>query len=289
MSRGTRKSSFQNKHRKGVKSFVFPWLRRFGVVCLVLAGFTWLGAWLVMSNAATKISTWAHNETIELTSSLGFNVSDVLVEGRVYTDPAIIRAIINIEKGDPLFSLNPQAAQDLIEKISWVKTAHVERRWPDTIYIGLEEHTPIALWQKDKQLSLLNTQGELIATKNLTPFKDLVIVIGEDAPQHTPGLIANLKAEEGVYERVESASRVSERRWDLTLKNGMKIRLPENDIGLAIHSIALAQAQDNLLEKDLMSLDVRDPSRMIVRTAPGAAQDYKAGYQKAVSNPGNNI
>lgn len=289
MSYGTRKSSFQNKHRKGVKSFVFPWLRRFGVVCLVLAGFTWLGAWLVMSNTTTKISIWAHNETIEITSALGFNVDDILVEGRVYTDPGILKAIINIEKGDPLFSFNPQSAQDMIEKISWVKTAHVERRWPNTIYIGLEEHTPIALWQKDKQLHLLNTEGETIASKSLAPFKDLIIVIGEDAPKHTPDLIANLKAEESVFERVESASRISERRWDLTLKNGMKIVLPENDIGLAIHRVAKAQEEDNLLEKDLMSLDVRDPSRMIVRTAPGAAQDYKAGYQKAVSNSGNNI
>ncbi len=298
MARGVRKSTYKNrntnKHRKGFKAVIFPWLRRFGMGAAIVIVLGWLSAWFFLSNADTRVSDWAQNKAIEITAAMGFTINDIYVEGRQYADADILKAIINVQKGDPLFSFNPKDAQYLIEQIGWVKAAHVERRWPGTIYIAIREKTPIALWQKDKRLRLLDEDGEIITTKTLTPFKEMIIVIGQDVPQTAPDLIANLKAEAAVFNRVESATRVSNRRWDLTLKNNIKIKLPEDDVGLALRQLARAQEDNNMLEKDLMSLDVRDPSRMIVRTRPGALEEYrarehKAGFQPAANHTGNNI
>ena len=304
MLKGTRKSKFQkraanksaNKHRKGIRAIIFPWLRRFGMVAVVFAAVTWVGAWFFLSDADTRTSDWVQNKIIATTAAMGFVVDDVYVEGRVHTDPAILKAIINVDKGSPLFSFNPADAKTFIERISWVETAHVERRWPGTIYIALEERKPIALWQKNKKLHLLDEKGAVIAANSLAPFKDLIIVLGEDAPKLAPALIADLMAEDTLFPRIESAMRVSGRRWDIALKNGLKIKLPEDDIGYALRTLAAEEESENILDKDLETIDLRDPSRMIVRTRPGAAQeyngayhDYKAGFQPASNSTSSNI
>lgn len=295
-SKGTRKSTYQkrqaNKRRKGVRSVVFPWLRRFGLVLAAVITIGWFAAWFFMSDADTKTSDWVQNKIIMTTASLGFVVDDIYVEGRVHADPEILKAIINVKKGSPLFSFNPTDAKDLIERISWVKSAHVERRWPGTIFIGLDERQPIALYQTKKDLQLLDEKGEVISVNTIAPFKDLLIVLGEGAQENAPELIKNINAEELIEPTVKSAMRVSNRRWDLLLNNGMKVKLPEDDVGLALRRLSDAQTEDKILEKDLEVIDLRDSSRMIVRTRPGAAQtyqNYNSGYQPVSDSKSNNI
>lgn len=279
-----------NKRRKGFMALVFPWLRRFGIALASLTIFAWAGAWFFMSDADTKTSDWVWEKTLDGTVALGFTVDNILVEGRVHTDPDVLKAIINTQKGDPLFGFDPKAAQMQIERITWVDTAHVERRFPGTLYIGLRERKPLALWQNDKKLNLLDQHGAVINAGSLMPFKDLIIVTGEESATEAPALIFNLMAEPEVLKNTESVMWISKRRWDLKLKNGMIVKLPEDDLELALRRLALKQEQDKMMEKDLKIIDLRDQSRIVVQTKPGAVQDHnKAQYKPAKSNAGNNI
>jgi len=289
--RGTRKSSF-NKRRKGILAFVFPWLRRFGLGLAVCIGVLWAGSWLYLSGTIGRAGDWGRNQILLASADMGFAIRDILVEGRIHTDPHVLLAIINVEKGDPLFSFDPQSAQELIGQVSWVEGVHIERRWPDTIYIGLQERTPMALWQSDKRLKLLDQNGEVIVTSKLERFSDLVMVSGKGSALAAPDLIGNLQAEASIYERTETARYISERRWDVKLKNGIEIKLPEVDMGLALRRLARAQEKDNLLDKDIIGVDMREADRISVRTKPGSVQDYKAGLKidAATKNKvGNNI
>ncbi len=281
--RGTRRSTL-NKRRKGKMVVVQAWLRRFGMGLGVMVFVGWLGAWFFLSDADIKTADWTKQSTLSLSADMGFSVRNILVEGRVNSDPDVLKAIINIEKGDPLFSFNPKEAQQLIEKITWVKAAHIERRLPDTIYIGLEERRPLALWQKDKKLRLIDSEGEVLTDHNLKRFKDLIIIVGTRAPEHAPELISLLKVESELAKRVQSASRVGNRRWDLKLEDGTAVKLPEDDIGFALRRLAVAQEEDGLLDKDIVSVDLRKTDRIVVRTRPGKVQEYKAGLKT-----GNNI
>ena len=231
--KGTRQSTF-NKRRKGFLSVVIPWMRRFGIALVVFTGIIWVSSWLYLSGTLARAGNWTEDKVWQVTADMGFAVENIMVEGREYTDGSVLLAIVNIEKGDPLFSFNPKEAQKLMSQIGWVETAQVERRWPDTIYIELKERTPLALWQTDKRVKLLDEHGEIIVTNRLERFADLVMVMGKDAPDHAGELIGNLKAESLVHERVETARWVGDRRWDLRLKNGIEIKLPEDDMGLAL-------------------------------------------------------
>lgn len=285
---GTRKSAYVNKRRQGFLARVFPWFRRFGIAVAVFVMVAWLGTWFFLSDADTQTSDWVNDKIVNTTASLGFEVENVLIEGRVNTDPEILKAIINVQKGEPLFAFNPKEAKDAIENIIWVDTAHVERRLPNTLYIRLDERKPLALWQKDKKLKLIDQYGDIIPVANLTPFQNLVIVIGENAPQNSEELFQTLVGEPEIFKRIESAGLIADRRWDLIFKNDLRVKLPEQDVAYAFSRLARAQREDKILDKDLMGIDLRDPHRMIVRTRPGASQEYQSGYSDA-SASGNDI
>jgi cell division protein FtsQ len=60
------------------------------------------------------------------------------------------------------FSLDLQRARAAFESVPWVRQAVVRRVWPDRIAVRLEEHRPVALWQRDEENPLLvNSFGEL--------------------------------------------------------------------------------------------------------------------------------
>src|SRR3546814_9628127 len=61
-------------------------------------------------------------------------------------------AALGIGRGEPILRFDPDAAHEAILALPWVKTASVERRLPDTIFVRIEERRPMALWQNERQL-----------------------------------------------------------------------------------------------------------------------------------------
>ena len=49
---------------------------------------------------------------------------------------------------------------------------------------------------------------------------------------------ADLSAEELLYKRVDHARFIEQRRWDLILDKDIQVKLPENDVGLALRRLA---------------------------------------------------
>lgn len=221
----------------------------------------------------------------DTTAGWGFAVRNIMVDGRHYTDADTLKAMVNMEKGDAIFAFKPAEARRMLERISWVKSAHVERRLPDTIYIRLEERRPMALWQRNQKLSLIDSSGVVLTDHNLAPWKNLMIVVGDDAPKRAAELLTMLEAEPVIEERVEAATLVSGRRWDLKLKSGADVKLPEDELGLALRKLAINHEEEELLDKDVLSIDVREEGRITVRTKPGAAQDYdgKTGAPRRIT------
>ena len=279
-----RKSPNTNKRRKGALATLIPWAQRSGLIVIPLILTIWLITWLVMGGQAQRASDWAYTQYAHLTANTGFKLNNILVEGRTHSETDTIMALINMQKGDPLVGFNPHDAQSQIEKMAWVKSAHIERRWPDTIYIQLTERTPLALLATEGKLFLLDTDGETIHTDRLNRFAHLITTNGQNAQENIPDLINHLKSYQPLHTNTKYASYISNRRWDITLKNSIKIMLPETNIDQALKTLSTAHQDTQILDKDIQHIDLRDPSRMMIRTKPGQVQNYKAAFK-----PSNHI
>lgn len=248
--------------------------QRLGIITAVLAGVIWLGAWITLSGAGSALSHWAEMRLLGKSSDMGYRVANVYVEGRRYTDAQSIKAIVDVKPGDPLFAFDVERAQELIMQLSWIKDAEVKRQLPNTIYVRLVERVPFALWQREGRLSVIDDEGVVLTDRRAPEFSTLVMLVGEGVPERAKDFLFMLQAEPDLFAQVEAATLISQRRWDLTLKNGMSVKLPEHDIGLALSRLAKAQKDERLLEKDIAGVDLREPERLIIETRPGAVNEY---------------
>jgi cell division protein FtsQ len=260
-------------------------LKRLGLfaalgLCAVVATYLFF-----TTGSATAFREWGRERAVHLAANMGYRVQNIYVEGRYYTEADLLKGIINMQRGDPLFNFDPDTARDLLRKVAWVKDANVQRQLPNSIYIHLTEREPIALWQHEGRVRVIDADG-VVLTAELKPFANLPLVVGLGANKRVADLMAMINAEPTLKPRIEAASWVGERRWDLKMKDGMIVKLPEDEVGLALHKLADSQAADKLLDKDIALVDLREADRFVIRTKPGAVQEYKANFKPG---PGGDI
>ncbi len=269
---GTRPRGARGK-RMRVPRRAYPLWRRASarVACactLGLAAGTWLWLGGYFHAAQASVETWAEREL----ASLGFTVQKITVTGREEIPVEGILAVLQLTRGQSVFDLDTQSAKLRLEALGWVDTASVSRYWPDTIHVDLVERRPFALWQQDRELTVIDREGAAITQQNVSRFASLPVVVGPGSRFAAAQLVDILVTEPDLFRRVQAATRVGDRRWDLHFDNGAVIRLPANDETVAWQRLALLEQNYQILGRDIQAIDLRLPDRLIVRMTPAGAQ-----------------
>lgn len=274
----TRRAKNKNTapRRRNIPRWLKPALKA-TVAATVIAGVGAGGIFAWRSGALADGIATARARVIAASATLGLTVQDVLVQGRNETSREDILAALALARGTPMLTVDPETAKARIEALPWVKTAEVERRLPDTIFVRLTERTPLALWQKDEKLALVDDEGRLLTRHDLGRFRELPIVIGDGAPEAAKAILRVLAAEPELYKRIEALTYVGARRWDVRLSGGIQIKLPESDPGRAWAQLADTDRREQLLARDISVVDMRLPDRLVVRLAHPPVEKPKPG------------
>ena len=81
-----------------------------------------------------------------LTSPI-LSVRKVDVEGVVYADPDLVASVVDSVKGEPILSVDLDAAEKKLLTISWVRQARVSMHLPSRVTIEIVERSPIAFFR----------------------------------------------------------------------------------------------------------------------------------------------
>jgi cell division protein FtsQ len=251
------------------------WLRG-GIVLatgLVLAGIGWLATsgWIPRSLERAGLALLAAS------ADAGLELGDVLVEGRQRTEARVVLETLGVVRGQPILAFDPYAAQARLERLPWVRVATVERRLPAAIHVRLIERQPLALWQHQGRITVIDYGGEVIPGAEPKAFTRLPLVVGKNAPDHTAELLTMLSSQPELRARVSTAVRVHDRRWNLRLDGGIDVRLPEQNPAAAWAELARAQREHGVLGRDVAVIDLRLPDRLVVRTTSEAAPKRAPG------------
>ncbi|MFQ5955275.1 MAG: cell division protein FtsQ/DivIB [Kiloniellales bacterium] len=244
------------------------------LVAAGLIGVLGLGAasWAWRSGAIGAAIDRTGRMVIAGTGSLGLRLRQVLVEGRFEIPRATILAALDVRLGMPMLGFDPRTAKRRLERLGWVRSAVVERRFPGTIYVRLDESRPLAVWQNQGRFTLVGRDGQSIPGVDPRRFTGLLQVVGPGAGAEAPRLIEMLASEPALKARVVAAVLVSGRRWNLRFDNGVDVRFPAMGAGQAWARLARLQAEHNILERDLVAIDLRQPNRLIGQLSPRAAE-----------------
>ncbi|HYC04278.1 MAG TPA: cell division protein FtsQ/DivIB [Azospirillaceae bacterium] len=277
--RMTEQAARRANRRRALPRWTFAAARAalFGVPLLAVAG---VALWGWSSGSLATATASARESVLEVSARAGLSVGEVLVKGRKEAEREQVLAALGVQRGTPILAFDPHAARAALEALPWVQSATVERRLPDTIFVSLVERAPMAIWQHDKKLHLVDADGVVLTDKGLERYQDLPILVGADAPRYGRDLLTALAAEPVLAGRVEAAVLVGGRRWDLRLDNGIDVKLPEHNYAAALRQLATVQQTNGVLERDIVAVDLRIPDRLVVQTAAQAAQRKNAPPQK---------
>ena len=243
-----------------------------GIFIAMLFAATGITAFLWRSGTVSSGFDQMRGAVIARSADMGMTVRTVLVQGRDETSRDSILAALGVARGQPLLAFDPAAAKERLERLGWVREAAVERRFPGTIAVRIVERRPLALWQRDGKLALVDDTGTVIEQDNIARFASLPIIVGDDAPRHAAALLAMLASEPRLKAHVSAAVWVADRRWNLHLDNGIDVRLPEERPEAAWARLADLDRNTGLLQRDLIAIDLRTNNRLILQLSPAAAR-----------------
>lgn len=244
-------------------------LRRLMPRLILVAVLGAVAGWLWQSGSLQRSSEWLVASTYQATADWGLAVNEVMVSGREKTEAETVLAQLEVQRGTPILAFDPRAARRRLEELPWIERAEVERRLPDHIFVRLHEREAMALWQLDRKLRLIDGNGDVIAGVEAKGFGHLPLVVGPDAAEHAPQVLQMLGQERVLAQQVSALVRISERRWNVKLANGIEVHLPEENIEAAWHQLARVEREQELFDRDVASVDLRLPDRLIIRTLSG--------------------
>jgi len=248
---------------------------------LVLAGLG-AGVWVVRAGIVGAAAAATGLRIAAAASDFGFAVDNVSVVGRERTSRQALLDALDVRRGAPILAFDLAAAKARLESLAWIRRAEIERRLPDTIFVHIVERQPLAFWQRQGKLVLIDRDGKVVPVDRLDTFGQLVVLVGDDAPKTGAALLDMLATEPELAPHVAAAVRVGGRRWNLRLDNGIDVSLPEREPELAWHKLAGLARDDRLLERDIAAVDLRLPDRLFLRLPqeppkPGPAKKTKGG------------
>lgn len=238
---------------------------RSALVLLVLAG--------VGSAAVMGVQTFGQGANLperiaNLGAGFGLRVTDIQIEGREKTPLSAIVDALKVYKGQPILGFSVADARVRLEKVNWVQSASIRRQLPNTIVVQIVERRPFAVWQLDGKFMLIDKAGNIVTDSAVATFQaELLLVVGPGAPAATAGLVEALQTQPVLQTRIASAVRVGERRWNLYMKNGTEVLLPEGAEVRTLAKLAELQESMTLLDRPLKQIDLRLPDRLTLRTA----------------------
>ena len=265
--------------RRAWPRWILPAARVAAVVALV-GGIGGGVAMFWQSGVTQRLVDGVGGSVVRATALAGFRVDEVLVAGRSGAEKQDILNAVNLKRGDPILGFSLNRVQAELQRLPWVAAATVERRLPNLVYIRLTERVPMALWQYDRKLVLIDKAGTILADQGVERFVKLPIIVGKGAPEHAPELLRNLATEPILSPHLAAAVWVGARRWDLRLDNGINVRLPEYDYAGALRRLSDLVSRESLFDRDIVAIDLRLPDRLIVQTAESGLPHKKVSGEK---------
>lgn len=200
----------------------------------------------------------------DVTADHGLALSELHVKGRNFTSQDHILDAIDAGYGTPLLSLSLSDIKDRLEQIGWVESASVSRHYPDQLFIHLQERRPLALLQTTGGHRLIDQAGHTIFGADAADFTHLPVVAGKGAAEQAWLIIDALRTEPELFADVWAIHRISDRRWDVHLRTGLEVRLPEIDAALAWSKLAILDRDTKIMKRDLAMIDMRVSGQLIV-------------------------
>jgi cell division protein FtsQ len=213
-------------------------------------------------------------------NAAGFNIAAVALSGQKHLTREEILATAGVTGRASLLFFDVADARARLLTNPWIGAATVQKLLPDRLVIAIVERQAFALWQKAGRVGVIADDGTVLEPYVLRRYANLPLVVGGGAEIRAKEFLALLDRRPELRANVRASVLVAERRWNLRLKNGVDVRLPEFDLEHALDQLAVLERASKLSGRDIASIDLRLTDRITVRLSEAAAQARDEAQKK---------
>ena len=187
-----------------------------------------------------------------------------------------IRAVSGLSVPLSSLDIDVETVRENIMTLDAVRTANVRLRAGGRLEVRVEERIPVIVWRSGGQTETLDIEGVRVAQLTARADRnDLPLIVGPGAQDRVAEATEIYRTAGPLAARIRGLVRVGERRWDIVLDRDQIIRLPETDARAALERVLALDAAEELLERDVTVVDMRDGRRPVLRLSPGALDELR--------------
>ncbi len=259
-----------------------PPLKHIGLALLVslFAGTGAYGA--VRGGHAEAFGNALHEAGDAIARGFGFGIVQAEISGNRYLSREEILVRAGITAQTSLLLLDAEGVRATLMDDARVAQASVRKFYPDRLEIVIEERVGFARWQRIGKTHLIARDGTVLESDIGGGAVDLPLVVGLGAEKRAGALLDLIARFPAVQEVMRAGILVAERRWNLRLKNGIDVRLPEEDPALALERLVQLERSTQILTRDVTVIDLRVPDRVAV----GLTDETAAALKKQPKRTG---
>ncbi len=213
-----------------------------------------------------------------------FMVGLVSIEGASPELAEAIRGRVDLKLPLSSFDIDLDAVRARVEELDAVAKAELRVRSGGVLQVAITERVPVVLWRLGERLEMLDEGGFRVAgLAARTDRPDLPLIAGEGADRAAEEALELFAVAQPILPRVRGLVRMGERRWDLILDRNQRILLPETDAVAALERLMALDKAEDLLARDVLSVDLRNDKRPVLRLAPFALNQHRKALGMDVS------
>jgi cell division protein FtsQ len=206
-----------------------------------------------------------------IANAFGFRITTIALAGQQQITREELLTIAGVTGRTSLLFLDASDARARLKANPWIAEATVLKLYPGRLHVSITERAAFALWQKDGRVSVISNDGTVLETFVAKRHADLPLVVGAGADSKAREFLSLIDRYPEVRNQVLASILVADRRWNLKLKSGIDVRLPETDVERAFETLIKLDREKSLLSRDITIVDLRLPDRVTVRLSDDAA------------------
>src|SRR5260370_4127811 len=241
------------------------WPRGVGVAATAVIIVASLAYGVVKGDVGARMMAGVKGARDGIAGGTGLRVVWIALAGNHHVSREEVLAAAGVTATTSLLFLDVDQTRERLKTNPWIADATVLKLYPGELQIGVKEREAFALWQKDGHVSVIADDGTVLEPYVAPRLIQLPLVVGEGAQTKAKEFLALLDRYPTMRDFVRASVLVGERRWNLRLKTGIDVRLPETDVAPALDRLVALYNAKNLLTRAIVAIDLRLPDPVTVR------------------------
>lgn len=188
-----------------------------------------------------------------------FKIKNVFFNKTLYLEEPVKSEIINFLNNKSLIFFNEIQVQEMFQQSNWVKKIEFKRRFPADLVITINEFYPVAYYEKDNKIYIVNS-GFLKPSVNKNINLNNLIKINNNLDLNKLRFFYNtVKNYNFLLNEIIQINFVRDNRWDVVLKDQKLIKFGTYDLPEQIN-----QLRSLIIKHDAHTIDFRIKNRITI-------------------------